>query len=246
MTANMQTTTMTTKPSRGRPVGNVFKTVQSLYSQPSSKPKPEVFLHDEDIKNMDIDPVCVRETKEEATLPQTVHMCDNDRQWNNYTPGVDCKHVVVFDSTALGEGFAALPEFKNQVGMMSCLDIAQVLSMQGKYLCACQHGDGEHKVKWEEARDCYKKRKVDHGRCVHVKEEDDAKITPMERHCMECRDARIWEDNLARNISVQHPDGVSLVTEAGSVTDVPKWDFHGSDYVRVQAVVGVGKKRARV
>lgn len=278
--------TPTTKPSRGRPVGNVYKSVQSLYSEPSSKPKPEVFLHDEDIKNMDIDPVCIRETKEEATLPQTIHVCDNDRQWNNYAPGVDCKHVVVFDSTQSSEnpktGAWMKGDFKNQVGMMSCLDIAQVLSMKGKYLCACQHGDeGEGKIPFEEsfenAKQCYKRRrlgwKVDvdgrkgtarEARCSNIKEEDDLKITPMERHCMECRESRQWEHNLARNISPKHPDGLIKVdanavsgepakatairlteVDDAEVEKVPKWDFHGSDYVRVQAVVGVGKKRAK-
>ncbi len=234
--------------------GDVYTSARSLYSQPSTKPKPEVFLHHESFANMDIDPACIKETKEEARLPfpnkevnsiSLMQTEPDDRHWGNYVPGHDCKHLVVFDSTQSTEdhdtGKWKEGEYKNQVGVMACLDIAQVLFMSGekpKTLCACQHGDGEHKKKWEAAKECYKRRKMDKSRCVNITAEDDAKITSVERHCIECRDARTWEYNLAANVSVEHPDGTVAVDE----NTTPKWDHHFSDYVRVERIVGKKRK----
>lgn len=266
---------------RGKRKGDIYKTAKSLYSQPTAKPKPEVFIHHESFQNMDIDPVCIRETKETSKLPfpnievnsmSLMQTKPDDHHWGNYTPMVDCKHLVVFDTDqstedpATGQWMKGETEglrcnYKNQVGKMSCLDLAQVLFMSGekaKTLCACQSGGVDHKAGWEAARECYKRRRLDqagervvgrHVRCVNVKEEDDLKISPTERHCLECRDSRIWDWNLAAGVSMENPDGIvkvdvgvtNAVSGEPAKATPPKWDHHWSDYVRVERVEGVEK-----
>lgn len=172
-----------TRPPRNGPKGNIFTGQQSkrkaLFSKKRvRRPKTEVFVHDENFANVDIDEMCLYE-------PSPMVASDKLRTWNNYLPGVDCKHIVTFD---VGK------KFKDQKGKMSCNDLGHVVHMSlGKWLCKCREPD--------EIRGCYKRRRIDEPdtKCVNVTEEDDRTIKPMERHCLQCWETRVFNPNNAND-----------------------------------------------
>ena len=157
------------------PKGDVFKTLESLYSKPLYRkvtliPKQDVFIHDEKFTNMVIEDECIRETAEDSVLPSVKR-----RHWNGHDPAVDCKHVVRFD---VGD------KYKNQSGKMSCIDIMWALRMSmDKKACGCDGYEG-HKA-------CMKRQKVDGVKCDKVTNE----VSAVERHCIEHAYERLWAAN---------------------------------------------------
>jgi len=171
-----------------QPVGNVFET----YRSPSDHDTTLVHIHDEEFKNLRIDPTRILGSK-------------NITKHSNHSEVFDWKYKVTFDVPSESHG----GPFKNQVGLISCVDIAQILYVnhKDKRLCDCQG----HKKQ----ENCYNNRRaLNKGNCPNVKQEDLDKLTKEERDCLEHCDVRIWQSRF--------------------IESMPQWECHISDYIEVE------------